>query len=78
MLAAVQPPGRSHPSTVRTHGVEIPADDDRTENPSTWQANKPTPNSSSDIPIIKRTAERQSAICREEELPHQNFNRKRV
>jgi hypothetical protein len=77
MPAAVQLPGRSHPSTVRTHGVEIPADD-RTENPSTWQANKPAPNSSSDIPIIKRTAERQSAICRDEELPHQNANGKRV
>jgi hypothetical protein len=76
--AADQLPGRSHPSIVRTHGVDISADDDRSENPSTWQANKPTPNSNNEIPTIKRTVDRQSECCRDEEPPHQNANHKRV
>ena len=57
---------RSQPSTVRTQGVETSAADDRAENPSTWQANKPTPNSSSEMPRMKRTAERQCKNCRDE------------
>ncbi len=57
---------RSQPSTVRTHGVETSPADDRAENPSTWQANNPMPNSSSDIPRMKRTAERQAGNCRDE------------